>query len=115
MDSARAISEARHLLEHLDAMEWEQVWEAGTLLFKTRYNKEDWIALRQVRQLSYGALLSREFRSLNSKPSFYFSPDGHYVIVQFTSAFMNKQKTVETVVLDASNPANWKVVDIRLN
>ncbi len=115
MESDRAISEAQQILEQLDIMEGEQVWESGTLLFKTRYNKESWTALQQVRRLSYGVPLSRELRTVNYKPSYYFSPDGSYFIVQFISAFSNKQETVETVVLDANDPTSWKIVDIRVN
>lgn len=115
MESDRAIREAQQILEQLDVMEGEQVWESGTLLFQARYNKESWTALQQVRRLSYGAPLSRELRTVNHKSSYYFSPDGSYFIVQFLSAFSNKQETVETVILDANDPTSWKIVDIRMN
>jgi len=115
VESDRAINQAQHVLERLDAMEGEQVWESGTLLFKARYDKESWNALQQLRRHSYGVLLSRELRSINYKSSYYFSPDGHYFIVQFNSTFTNKQGTVETVILNAGNPTTWEIVDILLN
>ncbi len=114
-ESAKAISEAQLFLEHLDAMDGAYVWSAGTPIFQARYDQDKWITLQQLLRMSYGALVSRQLKAIHYKQSYYSAPDGYYIIVQFDSSFTNKQKMVETVILDAGDPVLWKIIDLRLN
>ncbi len=87
----------------LDRGQYADAWAMTSPHFQTFKSDLDWQKRQKALRFAYGSLENRNFRRVNYRESYYRSPDGQYAIVQFTSHFRNKSRTIETIVFDCSD------------
>ncbi|WP_312146113.1 DUF4019 domain-containing protein [Brevundimonas sp.] len=93
----------------LDNGAWAESWQAGGAMFRSQVTEADWVtAVRSARE-PIGAFVSRTPQSAERTNSLPGAPDGEYWMVQYQTAFANRQDATETVVL-AREGGDLKVI-----
>lgn len=106
---AAALRAARAWLAGVDAGNYDESWHAAASYFRNAVTKEDWRqAMRGVRR-PLGNVLTRELIAKTYVTELPGAPDGQYVVVQFKTAFENKQVAVETVTPMLEDDGSWLV------
>lgn len=96
-DDASAEQSARAWLALVDSGEYEASWEQASELFKSKITAAQWSgAVAGVRQ-SLGGVISRDLESAMPAKKLLGAPDGHYLVLKFSTHFENRLVSVETV------------------
>ncbi len=84
-------------------------WDTAAQYFKDAAGKEPWSKSIKAARGPLGAVKSRKVKSTEYRTKVPGAPDGEYVVIQYTTAFENKDSAVETVtpMLDKDNV--WRV------
>lgn len=114
-DSQACTAQAQNYLEQLDALAFDQVWQAFTPLYQTLHDPYAWQKRQRVLREAYGPLIKRTLFKATCRDDLYHAPDGMYCLVQFRTSFFNKQDAVETVILDAGTPGFMPIAEFRTN
>lgn len=86
-------------LEVIDAGQYKESWVLTSSLFQDRLSSSRWVqALNQARA-PLGNLESREIETSTQANSLPGAPDGQYVVITFSSTFVNKESSTETLTL----------------
>ena len=87
---------------------YSQSWDNAASLFQKAISKEQW-----TQQLSgivppLGKVISRDIISSDYHTTLPGAPDGEYIVIQFKTAFENKNESIETVT-QMKDGNQWKV------
>lgn len=96
-------------IQHLDRQDFDSAWMLTSPLFQALNNQPDWIGKQLVVRQAYGPSTERSFRRSDSRTTYTLSPDGAYVIIQFSTRFAHKEQSTETVVLSEQPSGDWLV------
>jgi len=103
-----AVEPAQAWLRDIDNGNYAQSWTNAAALFQSAVTPEKWAeALQQVRK-PLGSLISRKVKSAQETTSLPGVPDGRYIVMQFETAFANKQSAVETVTFMLEKDGQWR-------
>ncbi|MDP3404474.1 MAG: DUF4019 domain-containing protein [Brevundimonas sp.] len=93
----------------LDRGDWGGSWGAAGALFRGQVSVEDWTtSVRAVRD-PLGAVVSRTPQGGERTASLPGAPAGDYWILQYRTAFANRNGAAETVIL-VREGGGWKVI-----
>lgn len=93
------VKSATQWLERIDNGQYEQSWDEAASLFKENISREKWQqTLKQVRT-PLGEMKGRVVAIVAPHSSLPGVPDGHYMVIKFSTSFSHKQKAVKTVTL----------------
>ncbi|OYV96965.1 MAG: hypothetical protein B7Z68_04530 [Acidobacteria bacterium 21-70-11] len=106
---AKAVAAAKSWLALVDAGRYGPSWDAAASTFKNAVTRTDWERMAASARGPFGKLLSRELASSRAATSLPGAPDGHYVVVQFKTAFEHKAQAVETVTAMLESDGAWRV------
>lgn len=96
-------------LERIDAGDVEESWARTSSLFRQLVDVEKWRAsLDQVNGI-FGRPVERYLADTQYRESIPGGPDGHYVVLEYTSRFERKKEAVETVVTALDTDGQWRV------
>ncbi len=110
----QARTAARVWLALLDGHEYYESWDAAGGLLKGAVSQEEWTVRWSATLGPLGAVASRIAKSSEYSTKLPGAPDGEYVILNFDTAFVNKQTVVETVVLRKEPDGLWRVSGYRI-
>ncbi len=103
-----AVEPAQAWLRDIDNGNYAQSWTNAAALFQSAVTPEKWAeALQQVRK-PLGSLISRKVKSAQETTLLPGVPDGRYIVMQFETAFANKQSAVETVTFMLEKDGQWR-------
>ena len=104
-----AIKAAENFLLLLDTGQYGQSWDSAASLFQKQVAKEAWI--QQISGLlpAFGAVRNRSITSATYSTTLPGAPDGEYVVIQYRSAFANKEQAVETITPMLDKDGQWRV------
>ena len=93
----------------VDQGRYGEGWEAATGFLKNSAGKGFCSDALKAARGPLGAVKSRKVKSAEYRTKVPGAPDGEYVVIQYTTAFENKDSAVETVtpMLDKDNV--WRV------
>jgi len=104
-----AIASAEKWLKIVDQGKYLESWKEASEYFKQAVTPEHWEqALKGVRE-PLGKLLSRKVKSAAYTTSLPGTPDGQYVVIQFSTSFENKKSGIETVTPMIDKDGKWRV------
>jgi opacity protein-like surface antigen len=106
---AKAVAAAKSWLALVDAGTYGPSWDAAASMFKSTVTKVDWERMAASARGPFGKLRSRELTSSKAVTSLPGAPDGHYVVIQFKTAFEHKAQAVETVTVVLEKDGIWRV------
>ena len=95
----RARQAALEWLALTDAGEWEQSWEEAGTIFQSEVTAAQWAEAGGSVRDPLGHIRSREVVSVQQTADLPGTPDGDYVVMQFTSVFANVPAAIETVIM----------------
>jgi Protein of unknown function (DUF4019) len=103
-----AIQAAMKWLISIDAGNYGESWDAASTGFKQAMSRDRWVdAMRGVRE-PLGKRDSRKTKSAEFHTNLHGVPDSEYVVIQFDTAFVNKNG-VETVTMSLEKDGAWRV------
>lgn len=105
--AAAAASDA--WLRLIDAGDYATSWTEAADYFKTAITSDAWAAQAAAARAPLGACTSRTVKRTSYHTSLPGAPDGAYVVIQYTSAFENKQSAIETVTPMRGADGTWRV------
>jgi hypothetical protein len=107
VQAATAAAEA--WLALIDEQKYAESWSAASTLFQSAISQENWAAAAGAARGPLGNVVSRQFQGAEYKTSAPGAPDGHYVVIQFSTSFANKAQAVETITPMQESDGAWKV------
>ena len=95
-------------LKLVDSGQYADSWQQASALFQRRVDSASWTQKVAAVRGPLGPLLSRKMVSTQTATSAAGAPDGHYVVMRYSSSFkMTSADEVVTMTLDPSG--EWRV------
>lgn len=104
-----AADAARSWLRLIDEGQYDESWQEAAAFFRNAVPQEQWQDSMKTFREPLGEKRSRQVKSSTYRTSMPGAPDGEYVIIQFKSAFENKEKAIETVTPMLDSDKKWRV------
>jgi len=104
-DAARLAAEK--WLTLLDQARYKDAYKQSSQHSRAQASAAEWEAQIKAMRDAAGAKQSRQFSSAKPAKSMAGAPDGDYMLLEFATAFANKPKAVETLMLSLESGA-WK-------
>ena len=104
-----AIDAAQKWLILVDGGQYSESWEQGAEYFRNAIPKDKWEQTIKAVRVPLGEQMSRVVTSKQYTTSVPGTPDGQYVIIQFTTSFKNKASATETVTPMLDKDGSWRV------
>ncbi|MBI5248147.1 MAG: DUF4019 domain-containing protein [Desulfomonile tiedjei] len=108
-DEKAALESAGAWLGLVDSTEYDKSWDQAAAFFKGAVAKAQWFGSLQGVRKPLGAVISRQIVSAKYTTNLPGAPDGHYVVIQYNTAFENKKSAVETVIPMLDKDGSWRV------
>ncbi len=104
-----ALSAAQKWLSLVDKGRYGESWQDAASYFKRVVSRPEWTQSMQAFREPLGKLVSRKVRSVTYRTSLPGAPDREYVVIEFDSAFTNKEAAIETVTPMLDTDRAWHV------
>jgi Protein of unknown function (DUF4019) len=105
---AAAVRAAKKWLAVVDAGRYGESWDQASSAFREAITKEKWVEAVTSVRTQVGKFESRMLavtQPMNDPPN---APPGHYIIIEYTSNFANKNAATETVVMALDHDKRWR-------
>lgn len=107
-EQTAAVKAAEKWLVGIDAGNYAGSWNDASDYFQSAITQDKWVeALQSVRK-PLGELKIRAVDSAVTETQLPGTPDGKYVVMQFETAFANKNSATETVTFSLEADGAWK-------
>ena len=110
-----ALRAAKTWLAMVDAGDYDQSWETAAEFFRNNIPKERWREVMQGVRTPLGELVTREAKEKSYETEMPGAPDGHYVVIHFSTIFENKRRSVEMVTPMMDPDGKWRVAGYFIN
>jgi hypothetical protein len=110
-----ALRAAQAWLAVVDAENYDDSWDEAASYFRAAVGKEQWRQAMMGVRRPLGKVLTRELTSKTFVTELPGAPDGQYVVIQFSTAYENKQAAVETVTPMLEDDGRWRVAGYFIN
>jgi len=100
---------ATQWLELIDSGNYKKSWETASTLFKTQITVDEWISAAITARSPLGEVVSRKLTSQLYQTTLPGAPDGEYMVMEFRTAFTNKQSAIETITPMLETDGIWRV------
>lgn len=97
-------------LKLLDDGSYRESWNQAGSLAKDRVSEGQWEETVSGARRPLGRLISRKLRLSSYATNLPGAPDGHYVVIQYNSAFENKKSGDETVKAVLEKDGQWRPI-----
>lgn len=104
-----AIEAAEPWLELVDQAQYARSWETAAEQLKDNIDRRDFVKKLSGARKPLGDVVSRTLESKQYLTSVPGAPDGQYVILQYKTAFTNKQSATETITPMVDKDKKWRV------
>ena len=104
-----AVIAAEEWLALVDNKQYTESHEQASAEFKKVVEVDGWVALIESVREPFGPLISRTVLTKQYATDLPNAPEGEYVVIQFVTAFENKESTVETVTPMLDQDGQWRV------
>ena len=108
-----AIVAAEKFVETLDKSEFLVAWNQTGIVNQSYANHPEWFKKILAVRPHLGKVLKRSLEKLSRHAGWVGLPDGDYLRISFTTEFLNKEDSLETVVL-VKEQGNWIVSSYHL-
>ncbi len=108
-----AIVAAKTFVETLDKSEFSVAWNQTSIVNQSYADHPEWFKKILATRPHLGQVTSRLLEKLSRHTSWVGLPDGDYLRVSFTTVFLNKADSLETVVL-VKEQGTWMVSSYHL-
>ena len=95
-------------LAEVDNGQYGASWKDASPMFKANVREQRWVRIISGARRQLGSVVSRELKSATYTEHVPKAPEGHYVILEFSTYFANNPSVIETVTPMLSH-GKWKV------
>lgn len=106
---------ASRFLGQLDTGDYSGAWMGLDPLSRLLADPAIWQQRQAAIRNAYGALQQRQPRSVMHHTSYVNHPDGHYLLLSFSSRFVNKARAQETVVIRQQADNSFSLIAYVIN
>ena len=92
----------------IDRSHYAESWHESAASFQKAITETDWIIALTAHRSPLGQVTSRQLKSATPVTQLPGAPDGHYVVMQFTTQFKNKKAAIETVTFSHEANGQWR-------
>ncbi|WP_235893919.1 DUF4019 domain-containing protein [Oceanidesulfovibrio indonesiensis] len=104
-----AVPAAEAWLALVDDGAYEQSWAEAASMFQAHLDSPEWAKMVDAVRTPLGLVQSRVLESATYASELPGAPDGHYVVIQYKTAFANKKQAMETVTPMLDKDGIWRV------
>ena len=104
-----ATARASAWLSLVDEGNYVESWNQASGFFKAAVTQEQWQQSLRAFRLPLGKVVARKLKSKQYTTTLPGTPDGEYVVIQYETAFENKQSATETVTPMLDKDGIWRV------
>jgi hypothetical protein len=108
VEQTAAVTAAQKWLAGIDGVNYAQSWLDASEYFQGAITQDKWVAALQSVRKPLGELKIRTVDSAVTETQLPGTPDGKYVVMQFDTAFANKNSATETVTFSLEADGTWK-------
>jgi hypothetical protein len=108
-DEHAAVAASGAWLSLVDKGQYRDSWNAAADVLKTAVRRGTFEAQLKAARGPLGKFVSRKLKNKQYMTSLPGAPDGKYVVIQYETAFANKQSALETVTPMLDKNGHWKV------
>lgn len=112
-DEFGAVNAAKNFLEELDQSEFSAAWNRTSLINQSYTDHPEWFKKVLAVRPHLGQILKRSLKKISRHEGWVGLPDGQYLRVSFTSVFLNKADSLETVIV-VKEQGHWLVSSYHL-
>lgn len=102
------VTVARAWLALIDDGLYAESWRGASAYFRGAVSEQKWEAALDGVRTPLGKLISRREKSAKRATQLPGAPDGHYLVMVFTTSFENKKSAIETVTFVQEKDGSWK-------
>ena len=110
-----ALASATAWLALADGEKYPETWDQAAAYFKTKLDKDQWVASLKRGRAPLGKVLSRKPWSKMYTKTLPGVPDGEYVVIMYNTEFENKKSAVETVTPMRDKDGKWRVAGYQIH
>ncbi|AHF93459.1 serine/threonine protein kinase [Opitutaceae bacterium TAV5] len=105
-----AVERARVWLQLIDAgpEHYAQSWRDASSGFRTAVGETEWVFTLKAGRPSLGSVVSRRLISSQETHTLPGAPDGHYVVMRFSTDFSRQKAAIETVTFTEESDGVWR-------
>ncbi len=107
--TTQAVEAAKAWLATVDAGDYGKSWDDASAFFRGAITRENWEKAVAGAREPFGKVLSREVKSTTVATTLPGAPDGHYVVIEFTTSFEHKKEASERVTPTLEEDGVWRV------
>jgi serine/threonine protein kinase len=107
-EQTAAVAAAQQWLAGIDAGNYAGSWTDAAESFRGAITQEKWTAALQGVRAPLGKMQIRTVDSAVTQTQMPGAPDGKYVVMQFQTAFANKNSATETVTFVLEKDGQWR-------
>jgi hypothetical protein len=107
-EQTAAVTAAQKWLAGIDAGNYATSWSDAADYFQGAITQDKWVAALESVRKPLGELKFRTVDSAVTQTQMPGAPDGKYVVMQFETAFANKNSATETVTFVLEKNGQWK-------
>lgn len=112
---AAAEAAAATWLALVDAGKYGRSWTEAASYVRQTVAQSSWaLSVARARAVC-GPLQSRRLESAYATAYLPDSPDGHYVVIHYSSRFARKTDATETITMVAESSGRWRVIGYYIN
>jgi hypothetical protein len=108
-EAQAGIKAAGEWLSLVDSGNYTGSWDHAAAFFRAAVPCDQWASSMTAFRAPMGSNLSRKVKTARLATTLPGAPDGHYVLIQYDSAFENKKSAVETATMMLETNGEWRV------
>jgi hypothetical protein len=107
-EESTAVKAAQIWLAGIDAGNYAESWTDAADYFRGAIAQDKWVAALESVRAPLGKMEIRTVDSAATQTQLPGAPDGKYVVMQFNTAFANKNSATETVTFSLEKDGQWR-------
>jgi hypothetical protein len=107
-EESAAVKAAQIWLAGIDAGNYAESWTDAADYFRGAITQDKWVSALESVRAPLGKMEIRTVDSAVTQTQLPGAPDGKYVVMQFNTAFANKNSATETVTFSLENDGQWR-------
>jgi hypothetical protein len=102
-------------VDQMDAGKLAEGWDGGAAVLQDSKPKDAFVEAIGTARTPHGAMKTRTLARIEYTKVLPGAPDGEYVLIEYKTAFENKEDGIETVITTVDWDGTWKVAgyDVR--
>jgi len=103
------LAAAADWLGQVDSGNYAGSWTSAAAYFRAAVPQDQWATSLTAFRAPMGARVERKVKTAHFQATMPAAPDGHYVVIQYDTAFANKKSAVETATVMLETGGVWRV------